>query len=371
MMAQNRIYLSPPHLTNKAQEYVAEAIQSNWIAPVGPFVDRFENALRSYTNVPGVLALNSGTSAIHLALMLANVSADDEVLCSTFTFAASAFPILYQKAKPVFIECEENTWNICPNTLEDAIRNRLNAGKKPKALILAHCYGNPSDMPSILEICTKYEIEVIEDAAEALGSTLNSRPMGTWANLGIYSFNGNKIITCSSGGALICKDSILAQKAKKIASQSKEPTVHFEHHSEGHNFLLSNILSAIGVSQFEVLNNRVEMRVQNFIKYKNFFEQIAGVRWQIELPGAKSNRWLSAFAFGANSNISSSYLLNELAAQNIESRPLWKPLHTQQAFSGCPYFGNHFSEVLFENGICLPSGGSSATDVVPVLSNLL
>jgi len=345
-------------MTPQALEYLTEAVASNWIAPVGPFVNRFEAALCDISGSPYCIPVNSGTSAIHLALIVAGVSQGDEVLCSTFTFAASAFPILHQKAIPIFIESEKDGWNLCPDTLETAIKDRLHQGKHPKALIVAHCYGNPANMPAIIEICDRYQITVIEDAAEALGSTLQGKAMGTWAPLGIYSFNGNKIITCSSGGALLLKSEAQTKLARKIAAQAKEASIHFEHHQEGHNFLLSNLLAAVGTSQLEVLSERVQQRRQTFAQYQAKLQDIPGCSWQKELPGAQANRWLSAFYFESHSGIDTQAMIQKLASQNIESRPLWKPMHIQKAFEGCAYYGNRLSEKLFGNGICLPSGGA-------------
>ena len=363
-MNQARIYLSPPHLEPTAQQYMAEAIASNWIAPVGPFITRFEKALCDYSQSPHCIAVNSGTSAIHLALIVAGVTDGDEVLCSTFTFAASAFPIRYQRATPIFVECEAQGWNICPDTLEQAITARHKLGKHPKALIVAHCYGNPADMPRILNICEKHNITVIEDAAEAVGSSLQGIPMGNWASLGAYSFNGNKIITCSSGGALLCKNDAQAKLARKIAAQAKEPVPHFEHHLEGHNFLMSNLLAAVGVSQLEVLADRVKSRRERFDSYQEQLHKIPGCSWQHEIPGAISNRWLSTFYFSSDSTINTSDWISKLAAENIESRALWKPLHTQVAFKDCPYYGDGLSERLYANGICLPSGQKVNEDSV-------
>jgi len=356
-MPVDRIYLSPPHLSPKAMEYLSEAVASNWIAPVGPMVTRFEETLKQYSGCEHCLALNSGTSALHLALIVAGVSVGDDVLCSTFTFAASAFPILYQKATPIFVESEVRGWNLCPDTLEQAILDRNRKGHKPKALVVAHSYGNPADMDAILDICDRHGVTVIEDAAEAVGSSLHGKAMGTHSPLGAYSFNGNKIITCSSGGALLCKDSTQAKHARKIAAQAKEPSLHFEHHEEGHNFLMSNLLAAVGVSQFEVLKERVEARRKNFENYRSKLQSTPGCQWQEELAGALSNRWLSAFFFAPESNVNALGWMEKLAAANIESRPLWKPMHTQKAFTGAPYYGNRLSEKLFANGICLPSGG--------------
>lgn len=355
-MQPKRIYLSPPLLEGKERQYLLEALESNWIAPTGPFVDRLEDALRSHTGLPGAVALNSGTSGIHLALKILGVGPLDEVICPTFTFIASAGPITYLGAKPVFVDCERDTWNMDPELLDQAIRARRAAGASVKAMIFAHCYGTPGYMNEILAVCNKHELPMIEDAAEALGSSYHGKAAGTMGHIGVYSFNGNKIVTGSVGGALVSNDIELCNRAKKLASQAKENTPHFEHHEVGFNYGMSNLVAAVVLGQLETLSQKVAHRRQVFQNYLKQFAPYQGVLWQQELLGVQANRWLSAFAFAPSCEIQVQTLRDTLSQRNAESRPLWKPLHTQKAFqNGLQVFGGALAQELFSNGICLPS----------------
>lgn len=348
-MNPQRVYLSPPNLEGNERKYLLEALESNWIAPTGPFVDRLEAALRLHTGLPGAVALNSGTSGIHLALRLLGVGSEDEVICPTFTFIASAGPITYLGAKPVFVDCERETWNMSPELLEQAIRSRRAAGAPVKAVVFAHCYGMPGYMDEIIEICRRHDLPLVEDAAEALGSTYKGKPAGTFGDIGVYSFNGNKIVTGSVGGALVCKDPDLAQRAKKFASQCKENTPHFEHHEIGYNYAMSNLVAAVVLGQLEHLPQKVQRRRAIFEGYVEQLFQSPHTSWQQELHGVHANRWLSAFVMPAEL---AHPLRDRLLNRNTESRPLWKPLHQQVAFHGCLFFGNG-AKIL--EGICLPS----------------
>lgn len=355
-MDPKRIYLSPPLLEGNERKYLLEALDSNWVAPTGPFVERLEETLKQYTGMPGVVAMNSGTSAIHIALRLCGVGPGDEVICPTFSFIASAGPVTYLGAKPLFVDCEPVTWNMDPVLLEKTLQECKSRSNRVKAVIFAYCYGMPSNMVQIKSICDHFEVPLIEDAAEALGSTYNYKPAGTFGTFGIYSFNGNKIATGSVGGALLCNDPSLAIHARKLASQAKEQTQHFEHHEVGYNYAMSNLAAAVILGQFEQLEAKVNKRRSVFENYTYQFKTTSGVNWQMEVDGALSNRWLSAFTFNLQCKFNKDILMEKLAQSNIESRPLWKPLHTQKAFSYpfCKIFP--VSELLFRTGLCLPSG---------------
>ena len=339
---------------------VQEAFASNWIAPLGPFVDLFEQKLGERTKVANVAALSSGTSALHLALILLGVKQGDIVLCQSFTFSASANPIVYQGAEPVFIDSETETWNMCPVALEEAIEHYLKIGKKPKAIIPVHLYGMPAKMDQIMAIANKYEIAVIEDAAEALGSSLNGKPCGSFGEFGVLSFNGNKIITTSSGGALISNNAEAIAKARFLATQARDQAPHYQHSEIGYNYRLSNVLAGIGVGQLEVLQDRVDARRKNFDHYVQALSTLPGISFLHEPKGAYSNRWLSCILVNpAKSGVITRETIRlALEKENIESRPLWKPMHLQPVFADAKYFGNKVAETLFENGLCLPSGSN-------------
>lgn len=338
-------------------EYVKQAFDSNWIAPLGPNVNGFEQDICNYTGIAHTAALSSGTAAIHLALILLNVSAGDEVLCSSFTFSATCNPIVYQGATPVFIDSEELTWNMDPEVLETAIKDRLAKGKKPKAIILVHLYGMPAQLDRIISIANTYDIPLIEDAAEALGSKYKGRSLGTLGKFGIYSFNGNKIITTSGGGALVSADKDLVDQSRFLATQARDDAPHYQHSAIGYNYRMSNVCAGIGRGQILVLNERVKQRRANFEYYKTSLQAYQQLRF-LEEPSADyfSNRWLSCLLskdFEERENIR---LM--LEKTNIESRPLWKPMHLQPVFEDAPFYGSGVSETLFNCGLCLPSGSN-------------
>jgi dTDP-4-amino-4,6-dideoxygalactose transaminase len=337
-------------------QYVKEAFDSNWIAPAGPHITVFENNLSKTSKDYYIAALSSGTAAIHLALILLGVKREDEVLCSSFTFSASANPITYLGAYPIFIDSEADTWNMCPDLLEKAIIDRIVKGKQPKAIMLVHLYGMPAKMDEIMHIADKYDIPVIEDAAEALGSTYQKSPLGTFSKFGIYSFNGNKIITTSGGGALICNDKELIEKAKFLATQAREDKPHYEHSEIGYNYRMSNVCAAMGIGQLEVLLERVHQKRKIYKYYKNALLSIKEISFLEESNGSFSNFWLTTILLAKNSTIDREQLRLHLLKDNIEARPLWKPMHLQPVFRECNSYVNGVSEDLFNRGLCLPSG---------------
>ncbi|QJB32372.1 aminotransferase class I/II-fold pyridoxal phosphate-dependent enzyme [Chitinophaga oryzae] len=355
-----KIWLSSPHMGGQELEYVKEAFQSNWIAPLGPNVDGFENDLAKYTGSPFAAALSAGTAALHLALILLDVKSGDEVLCQSMTFSASANPIAYQGATPVFVDSEKDTWNIDPVLLEEAIKDRIAKGKKPKAIIPVHLYGMPAKMAEILAVAAKYEIPVVEDAAEALGSLYQGKACGTLGELGILSFNGNKIITTSGGGALIGSNGDQIKKARFLATQARDNAPHYEHTHIGFNYRMSNICAGIGRGQMQVLDDRVEKRRRNFDYYVKELAGVPGISFLQEPEGSVSNRWLSTILVNPKESggVSRETIRLALEKENIESRPLWKPMHMQPVFSGAPAYVNGVSEKLFEDGLCLPSGSN-------------
>lgn len=357
-----KIWLSSPHMGGTEQQFVKEAFDENWIAPLGPNVNGFEKDLEVFLddNVH-VAALSSGTSAIHLGLILLGVKPGDEVICQSMTFSASANPIAYLCAKPVFVDSEEDTWNMCPGFLEEAITSGIRRGKKPKAIIVVHLYGMPAKMMEIMAIAEKYEIPVIEDAAEALGSSIDGKNCGTFGKINILSFNGNKIITTSGGGALVSHDEELVKKSRFLATQARDNAPHYQHSEIGYNYRMSNICAGIGRGQMEVLPERVSQRRRNFEFYKEHLQDIPGVKFLEEPAGYYSNRWLSAVTIAPQlspNNLTREDLRLFLETLNIESRPLWKPMHLQPVFSDCDYFGDKVAENLFATGLCLPSGSN-------------
>ncbi len=357
-MENKKIWLSSPHMGDNEYKYVTEAFDLNWIAPVGPHLNSFEKKLSDVSDGKEIAALSSGTSAIHLALILLGVECGDEVLCSSFTFSASANPIVYQGAKPVFVDSELDTWNICPKYLVEAIINRLENNIKPKAIIVVHLYGMPAKMTEIIAISKKYDIPIIEDAAEGLGSTYFGKPLGCLAEFGIYSFNGNKIITTSGGGALISSDKEKIQKSKFLATQARDDFPHYEHSHIGFNYRLSNVSAAIGLGQLEVLQDRVNRRREIFDYYKRELSQIKEISFVEEIDGFHSNRWLSTILISKDSKVNREDVRLHLEKDNIEARPLWKPMHQQPIFKHCLSFGGDNSEYLFQYGLCLPSGSN-------------
>ncbi len=355
-----KIWLSSPHMSGKEQSFISEAFASNWIAPLGPNVSGFESDLESYLKSNScVAALSSGTAAIHLALVLLGVSSGDEVICQSFTFAASANPIIYQGAQPIFIDSEKDSWNMCPELLEIAIKDRIKKGKKPKAIIAVHLYGMPYKADQINSIANTYNIPVIEDSAEALGSVYKNKKCGTLANISILSFNGNKIITTSGGGALVTKDNNIKDKAVFLATQARDKDPSYLHSNIGYNYRMSNVLAGIGRGQMTVLDQYVIKRRQNFEFYYNQLNKIDAIEFLDEPGDCFSNRWLSCILtpdFKTRENIRL-----KLEKENIETRPLWKPMHQQPVFKDTPKYLNGISDSLFERGLCLPSG-SNLTD---------
>lgn len=354
----NKIWLSSPHMGGNEQKYIQEAFTENWIAPLGPNVNNFEKDLEQYLrqNVY-VAALSSGTAAIHLALILLGVKKDDEVICQSMTFSASANPIIYQGALPVFIDSEKDTWNICPVALERAIVDRINKGKKPKAIIAVHLYGMPYKVDEVRAVANKYGIPIIEDSAEALGSTYREQKCGTFGDISILSFNGNKIITTSGGGALVTKSKVTKDKAVFLATQARDAAPHYQHSEVGYNYRLSNISAGIGRGQMEVLDHHVALRREMNVFYTEFFKSINKVNVFNE-PDSRffSNHWLSAIYL--NSFEERESLRLALENENIESRPLWKPMHLQPIFEKYPYYGEKVALDLFNKGLCLPSGSN-------------
>ncbi|WFA04677.1 aminotransferase class I/II-fold pyridoxal phosphate-dependent enzyme [Bacillus sp. HSf4] len=361
-MSQNkRIYLSPPHMGGEEERYVAEAFRTNWIAPLGPLVDQFEEKLAAYAGTAGAAAVSSGTAAIHLALKLLGVGKGDTVFCSSFTFVASANPILYEQAEPVFIDSERDTWNMSPIALDRALDEAERTRNLPKAVIVVNLYGQSAKMDEIIAICDKYAVPVIEDAAESLGSEYQGRKSGTFGRFGIYSFNGNKIITTSGGGMLVSDDEDALAKARFLATQAREKAIHYQHEKAGYNYRMSNVLAGIGIAQLAVLDDRVNARRAVFKRYQEALSEMDGVDFMPEL--GMSNRWLTTLTFDEKKiQTSPAELIEQLAAENIEARPLWKPLHQQPLFHGASYYPHDESESvsddLFRRGLCLPSGSN-------------
>lgn len=363
---KSKIYLSPPHMGGKEQTYVQEAFDTNWIAPLGPNVTGFEIAIENYLGGENlVAALSSGTAALHIALILLGVKKGDEVICQSMTFSASANPIVYLGATPIFVDSEEETWNICPISLEDAIKERISKGNKPKAIIAVHLYGMPYKVDELNEISKKYEIPIIEDSAEALGSNYKGQKCGTFGDISILSFNGNKIITTSGGGALVTKSRAVKEKAIFLATQARDEAPHYQHSEIGYNYRLSNICAGIGRGQMEVLDQRVKERRKNHQFYVEVFSRFRGVSVFSEpSPDYFSNHWLTCILINPEkASFTPKELRLTLEKENIESRPLWKPMHMQPIFKKAPFYGkNSVSESLFLQGLCLPSGSNLTTE---------
>ena len=362
MKENKKIWLSPPHMGGRERELVKEAFDANWIAPVGPHISNFEQELSKLSQNFNIAALSSGTAAIHLALILAGVQKNDNVICSSFTFSASVNPIKYLGANPIFIDSDKESWNMCPELLTKAIKDGIKNNKKPKAIILVHLYGMPAKLDEIIAVANSFEIPLIEDAAEALGSKYKNQQLGTFADFGIYSFNGNKIITTSGGGALVCKNKKLIEKAKFLATQARDVAVHYEHSEVGYNYRMSNVCAAIGVGQLEVLSDRVARKREIFNFYKNELSMIKEITFLEELEPSFSNYWLTTVLLDKNSTIDREQLRLHLEKDNIESRPLWKPMHLQPVFKDCKSYVNGISEDLFNRGLCLPSGTAMTTE---------
>ena len=371
-----KIWLSSPHMSGKEFEFVTEAFETNWIAPLGPHVDGFEKDLCEFTGSKNAAALSAGTAAIHLALILLDVKAGDEVICQSFTFSASANPIVYLGASPIFIDSEKDTWNMCPIQLRKAIEDRITKSKKPKAIIPVHLYGMPAKMEEIIAIANEFDIPVIEDAAEALGSNIDGKACGTFGKLGVLSFNGNKIITTSSGGALVSDKEEYIKQARFLATQARDNAPHYQHSHIGYNYRMSNVCAAIGRGQMTVLQDRINQRRLNFELYTKHLGGIAGITFVNEPAGYYSNRWLSTILVDPSktNGITREDIRLALEKENIESRPLWKPMHMQPIFENYPFYGDGTAEKLFEQGLCLPSGSnlpeSDLLKVVTIIKGL-
>lgn len=355
-----RILLSSPHMGGNEQKYIQEAFDTNWIAPLGANVNGFEQELAEYVGVKAASATTSGTAAIHLALDLLGVRAGDVVFCSTLTFIASANPILYLGAKPVFIDSEETTWNMSPQALAKALEDASAIGELPKVVIIVNLYGQSARMDELTSLCEKYNVPIVEDAAESLGSTYKGKKSGTFGKLGIYSFNGNKIITTSGGGMLISDDEELIARSRFLATQARDAAKHYQHSVMGYNYRMSNVVAGIGRGQLEVLDERVAQKRAIFERYQEAFQHVDGITMMPELEGTFSNRWLSTLTLDSNKIKVTPYeIIDALETENIEARPVWKPLHMQPLFEGCKFYPHSESEVvsenLFVNGICLPS----------------
>lgn len=357
---REKIWLSSPHMGAQEFEFVKEAFDTNWIAPQGPLVDGFEKDLAQFTGAGHVAALSSGTAALHLALILLGVEGGDEVICQSMTFSASANPIVYQGATPVFVDSEPDTWNMDPALLETAIKDRLAKGKKLKAIIPVHLYGMPAKMKEILHIAGRYNIPVVEDAAEALGSVYNGKACGALGTLGILSFNGNKIITTSGGGALLSDDETFIQDARFLATQARDPAPHYQHTHIGFNYRMSNVCAGIGRGQMQVLPCRITQRRAAFDHYVQALAGLPGIQFSQEPAGSYSNRWLTTILIDpkANGGVSREDIRLVLEKENIDSRPLWKPMHLQPVFADAPAYVNGVSEDLFNRGLCVPSGSN-------------
>ncbi len=364
-MTSTRIYLSSPHMSGLEQQYVKDAFDTNWIAPLGPHVNAFEQEFAELVGAKHAAALSSGTAAIHLALILAGVGAGDEVLVSSLTFSASVNPIVYVGAKPVLIDSEPSSWNLDPGLVIETIERKVREGKLPKAVLPVHLYGQSADMDPILDVCQRYEIPVIEDAAEALGASYKGRSPGTLGKAGIYSFNGNKIITTSSGGMLVSDDADFIAHARKLATQARDTAPHYQHSEIGYNYRMSNVLAGIGRGQLQVLEDRVLARRRNCAFYQQTIGDLPGIGFMPEASWGRHTRWLTVITvdpeqFGATRED----IRLALEAENIEARPVWKPMHLQPVFAGCEYVGNEIAEMLFRDGLCLPSGSNlSITDL--------
>ncbi|KQL36902.1 aminotransferase class I/II-fold pyridoxal phosphate-dependent enzyme [Psychrobacillus sp. FJAT-21963] len=375
-----RILLSSPHMGGYEQKYINEAFETNWIAPLGPNVDEFEKELAEYVGVNGAAAVSSGTAAIDLALNLLGVGTGDSVFCSSLTFIASANPIVYRGATPVFIDSEWDTWNMSPQALERAFMEADSEGKLPKAVIIVNLYGQSAKMDDLMGICNRYDVAVVEDAAESLGSTYKGKKSGTFGKYGIYSFNGNKIITTSGGGMLVSDDLEALKHARFLATQARDTAKHYQHSVIGYNYRLSNVLAGIGRGQLEVLDERVSQKRAIFERYEKALSLIDGVTFMPELEETFSNRWLSVMLLDPDKiKISPYEVLDVLNGENIEARPVWKPLHLQPVFEGCKFYPHSedetVSEILFEQGICLPSDSKMTFEqqekVINVLLNTL
>lgn len=362
-----RIWLSPPHLGEEETAFVEDAFKSNWIAPLGPHVDGFERELAGYVGVAHAAAVSSGTAAIHLGLLLLGVQPGDTVFCSSLTFVASCNPILYCGARPVFVDSEPQSWNMSPAALERAFEWARREGRMPRCVIVVNLYGQSADMDALLPLCERYGVPVLEDAAESLGAAYRGRASGSFGRIGVFSFNGNKIITTSGGGMLVANDGALVERARKLATQAREPAAHYEHVEVGFNYRMSNVLAGIGRGQLKVLEQRVRERRQVFDTYREALADFQlGLKWMPEPAASRSTRWLTCFVLeGSHARLRRDVILRSLERHSIEARPVWKPMHLQPLFDGAPFFAHDSRDVaagLFEAGICLPSGSNLTTE---------
>ena len=372
-MPEKRIYLSAPDVGSKEKDLVNEAFETNWIAPLGPHVDAFEEELSNFVGDVSCAILSSGTAAMHLALRILGVQQDDEVICQSFTFCGSVNPVLYEKARPVFIDSEKKSWNMDPGLLEDCIKERIEKGKKPKAIIYVHLYGMPARIDEIISIGNTYDIPVIEDAAEALGAKYKNQQVGSFGLMSILSFNGNKIITTGGGGAFLAHDPEFTQKARFLATQARDEAPHYQHSQIGFNYRMSNVAAAIGRGQLMDLQKKVDRRRQIFSIYKDELKEFESIIFHEEPDYAFSNRWLTTVLIDSSKypRIIPASIRSALEKENIESRPLWKPMHMQPLYQHARFYGNGISESLFKGGLCLPSGsGMSDLELERVISTL-
>lgn len=368
----SRIPLSFPLFNGNETLYTRQAIASGQLSTAGSFIEKFEDKLNDLLITHDAVALNSGTSALHLALIVLGVSTGDEVICQSFTFCASANPILYLGATPVFVDSEQDTWNICPELLEDAILNRISEGKKPKAIVIVHLFGMPAKMKEILEISEKYEIPVLEDAAEAVGSSYGGKMCGTFGELAIFSFNGNKIITTGGGGALISKNTEMLKKARHLSTQAREALPYYQHLEVGYNYKMNNLSAAIGLAQMETLEQSIHSRQRINLRYRELLEEVPGITFQTEAAGSISNFWLTAIEIDKEiCGVDNAALKETLEKEGIETRFLWKPLHLQPVFNPFPFYGGYTAESLFQKGLCLPSSANLTLDNQKMIVELI
>ena len=363
-MEEKRIYLSSPHMSGREQKYIEQAFTENWIAPLGPHVNAFEKELAAYIGIKDAAVVTSGTAALHLALLLLDIKNGDYVFCSTLTFAATSNPILYQGAIPIFIDSEPKTWNMSPRALKVALEEAKSEGRLPKAVIVVNLYGQSADLGPIGELCKRYGVALIEDAAESLGATYKGKMSGSFGKFGILSFNGNKIITTSGGGALTSDDLEMTNKARYLATQARQPARHYQHTEVGYNYRMSNVLAGIGRGQLEVLEVRVSARRAVFERYFDAFKDVDGFEFMPEAGFGRSTRWLTVLTVDpGRCGVSRDDIIDALEVDNIEARPVWKPMHLQPLYSGCRYYPHEdsclsISDRLFELGLCLPSGSN-------------
>ena len=363
-----RIYLSPPDMAGTELDLIANVFKTNWIAPLGPEVDKFEKEFAKKNDIKYALALSSGTAAIHLALKMLNISQGDNVFCSTLTFCATANPIVYEKANPVFIDSENATWNMDPNLLWDGLKKYKAQNKLPKAVIVVHLYGQSANMDEIMDCCNKYEVPVIEDSAEALGALYKNKKVGTFGEMSIFSFNGNKIITTSGGGMLTSNNQEYIENARHLSTQAREPFPYYYHEKIGYNYRLSNVLAAIGRGQLAILDEKIKRKREIYEKYRELLADVPEITFALEPEWSTGIRWLTCILIDNKKTENVRLLLEK---NNIEARPIWKPLHTQPIFSKCDVIGGKVAEKIFEEGLCLPSGTNLTDEDILIISEII